>query len=246
MICKLGILVWIALLFIILAIIIYLIAKKWKIPWQSILAVCAFFFSCLSCIITYLRIEIYATNDTFISIIATFIGICTTIIVGLQIYNSIDTKKEIRTVREDYKGKIVSLENTQKKMEAELIKSKEERIKGEIEFKRSICRARGISLSEMQPFTAFIYFIQSLHHSLESNDANLIVLAIKDLQALIGRIEKKVVSNNSIDISHYDKIKNISVNSFRKYHSYPLITSELTQILCEINHIIDEYRKKLP
>ena len=43
--------------------------------------------SIIACIITWLRINVTITNDTFVGIMAGFMGACATIIVGAQIYN---------------------------------------------------------------------------------------------------------------------------------------------------------------
>lgn len=65
---------------------------KWlkKIQWISLpLSIAAF-------VISWLRIDVYMTNDTFVGIMAGFMGACATIVVGAQIYNSIETSKKIK------------------------------------------------------------------------------------------------------------------------------------------------------
>ena len=57
-------------------------------------------------IISRLRGEIYTTNDTFVGVIAGFIGACATILVGTQIYNSIDTRNTINKLNESFNSKI--------------------------------------------------------------------------------------------------------------------------------------------
>lgn len=61
-----------------------------KNSWVSLLALV---FSIIALIITFLRVDVTISNDTFIGIIASFIGACTTLVVGVQIYNSIETRK---------------------------------------------------------------------------------------------------------------------------------------------------------
>ena len=237
--------VWILFLILIVGI-ICLVKKQWNVKWQSIFVVSGFLMSCVACVVTYLRIEVYTTNDTFIGVLASFIGVCTTIIVGLQIYNSIDTRNKIQSIENECQIKFASLESMHKQLEIELKKSRQEREKSKVEIKRSICRAKAISLTEIQPFTAFISFVQSLHCSLELDDANLISLAIKDLQALNGRIEKKISDSAIMDISHSEKIKEIKLDNFNQYHSFPLITSAIAEILHKNNKLIEDYKERLP
>lgn len=50
-----------------------------KNSWVSLLALV---FSIIALIITFLRVDVTISNDTFIGIIASFIGACTTLVVG--------------------------------------------------------------------------------------------------------------------------------------------------------------------
>lgn len=55
----------------------------------------AIILSVIAMIITWLRVEVTIENDTFVGLMAGFMGACATILVGAQIYNSIDTKNSI-------------------------------------------------------------------------------------------------------------------------------------------------------
>lgn len=59
--------------------------------------------SIISLVISFLRIDIYITNDTYISLVFTLIGVCVTIMVGYQIYNTIDSRKSIEAYKEEVK-----------------------------------------------------------------------------------------------------------------------------------------------
>lgn len=62
---------------------------------QNIISWIALVLSIIACIVTWVRIDVYFTNDTFVGIMAGFMGICATILLGAQIYNSIDTRNSI-------------------------------------------------------------------------------------------------------------------------------------------------------
>lgn len=66
---------------------------------QNIVSWIALSLSIMACIVTWLRINVTITNDTFVGIMAGFMGACATIIVGAQIYNSIETSKKIKKNR---------------------------------------------------------------------------------------------------------------------------------------------------
>lgn len=71
-----------------------------KKNWISWLALAL---SIVACIITWLRVDVYINNDTFVGVMAGFMGACATIIVGFQIFNSIETKRDINELKESYK-----------------------------------------------------------------------------------------------------------------------------------------------
>ncbi len=70
---------------------------KWLIAFSLILSI-------ISIVISFLRIDIYITNDTYISLVLTLVGICTTIMVGYQIYNSINVKTTMEQYRDELRA----------------------------------------------------------------------------------------------------------------------------------------------
>lgn len=75
-----------------------------------ILSWIAIAFSITACIITFLDLDkAQITDDSFISIMSGFIGACATILVGAQIFNSIDTKNSINKINESFNNKINEL-----------------------------------------------------------------------------------------------------------------------------------------
>ena len=66
-----------------------------KNNWVSLLAL---IFSVIALIITFLRVDVTISNDTFIGIIASFIGLSVAMIIGWQIFSYIQTKSEIDKV----------------------------------------------------------------------------------------------------------------------------------------------------
>lgn len=67
---------------------------------RPLLSIVALLVAVLALIVSIFRIipNVVITNDTYIGTIATFMGITTTLIVGYQIYNSIDFKGKVRQI----------------------------------------------------------------------------------------------------------------------------------------------------
>ncbi|MCZ8373101.1 hypothetical protein O6P32_10345 [Phocaeicola sp. KGMB11183] len=220
---------------------------KWlkKIQWISLpLSIAAF-------VISWLRIDVYMTNDTFVGIMAGFMGACATILVGVQIYNSIDTRNSINKLNESFEERIKRLameyhqrlediqilENELQKENSELNKrleqAKEERISNENMMQSYIHRVKGITLEKLQPFTAIILFYQGLDCSLKSKDIKTIHRALEDLETCVERIKNRV----HIDTIHSNELDIISPSNLSQYDIYPLIEEKYTTLYNEIIEI---------
>ena len=160
--------------------------------WFSAIAL---FLSILACIVTWLRVEIYTTNDTFVGIMAGFIGICATLIVGTQIYNSIDTRNTINELNKSFEEKVKALEqsidsqlrdsrvlqnelnydlaNTKKEFE----RAKEERKRSELMIDAGIAQCHGLSLSEKQPITSINSFYHAFNSAMQAHNTSQIEVA---------------------------------------------------------------------
>lgn len=209
------------------------------------LSIWAISFSCIACIITWFRVEVYVTNDTFIGIIGGLIGACATIIVGTQIFNSIDTKREINNIKNSYEKKINEIETMHSDLKIELSTAKQERIRSELFVKSNLDSINALSLSEIQPFTSFLSYTKSLQYALEINDTVLILRIISNLRALTLRVGKKIRSKDQIDVAHYDKIATIDIDKFDQYHSYLLIKKEFKEIVEKMIDNIEQQKKQM-
>lgn len=69
----------------------------------KLLTILALILSVLSFVVSFLRIDIHITNDTYISLVLTLVGICTTIMVGYQIYSAINVKATMEEYRQEIK-----------------------------------------------------------------------------------------------------------------------------------------------
>lgn len=212
--------------------------------WISILAL---IISIIACIITWLRIEVYTTNDTFVGVIAGFIGACATILVGTQIYNSIDTKNTINKLNETLNNKIkeqnsnyvsrmrdIKVLNNELKYELNQIKkelelAKKERALSEERLKISIAKARAIAFSSIQPFSSYANYFISLKSCLEIGDHKEVAGILKNMKITTKIIERKLNKNESIATTLIEKCKKLDYNSLKNYPLSSLIEHEYTE-----------------
>lgn len=84
------------------------------------LTAAAFILSLLAIVFSVANLKFSPSTDTFIGIMAGLMGVCATIMVGFQIFNSIDTR-----------NKLQEIEKLQLRIKTDIEKIKEERNKGE-------------------------------------------------------------------------------------------------------------------
>lgn len=145
-----------------------------KNSWMSLVALV---FSTIALIITYLRIDVTISNDTFIGIIASFIGASTTLVVGAQIYNSIETRK----MKDDMQN---VEENIHKKM---------------IVIDCAVNYIQGLANVTERPLSAYRDFISALDSAYDSNNHNAIEDCYNNLNAIIQKIQAKKGLNENIE-----------------------------------------------
>lgn len=107
---------------------------------QNIISWIALALSIIACIITLIRIDVTVANDSFISMIAGFMGVCATLLVGSQIYNSIEISKKIK-----------ELDDNLKKAESNLLKTKEYNKRFEHYVRYKLYLQIGISMADNEP-----------------------------------------------------------------------------------------------
>lgn len=183
--------------------------REKKIAPNKILSIWSICLSVIAFIAAFLRVDVYFTNDSFVGIMAGFMGACATILVGVQIYNSIDTRNSINKLNESFEKKIQELDieyhqrlgdiqilknklqDENSELNKKLEQAKEERISNENMMQSYMHRVKGITLEKSQPFTAIILFYQGLVCSLKSKDIKTIHRALEDLETCVERIKKE-------------------------------------------------------
>lgn len=170
---------------------------------KTILYFAAIFLFFIGLIVIFSNANYTISNDAFIGIMASFIGAAATIIVGAQIYNSIEAKRLISDARSEQKnieikhrdickqiGSIESkMEEWSRKYEemkntSDVLKLQIERMYSNIDF------IQAFAAQDDYPWDAFSTCLNSLYQAMESKN-NEVVEPCLHLLYTIVRILKK-------------------------------------------------------
>lgn len=201
---------------------------------KNIISYIALLLSIIACIVTWLRIDVTITNDTFVGIMAGFMGICSTILVGSQIYNQIENKKQIEKTRE-----------LQDQLNKDLENSKSQWVKSEKRIEALLQYTHGIALCDENPIYTFEYLYSALKNALLYCTPNEINHIMHDLNATSIRIEKKFNDKVTDRPKIYYSIKpeDMSPESLSEYPNYPLIHKNYTEAYKRYYKIISSYKE---
>lgn len=197
------------------------------------LTAAAFVLSLLAILFSVANFNFSPSTDAFVGIMAGLIGVCATIMVGFQIFNSIDTK-----------NKLEEFNKAQSFLKEELIQAKKERIRDEHIMKYGVNTAFGLSLYKEQPFTAFLVFCIALKEALEANDAVSVKKGVSNLSVCIKRLKKSITDKSEISFTDINKIEETRAEDLKKYDLYLLIEKEYETIYNEMLQLVTGLKKK--
>lgn len=176
--------------------------KDAKLDWSFWLSLLAFVISVvtLGVFICKVRPNSVVTIDTYIGVIAGFIGIAVTLLVGYQIYNALDLKQRINAV-ETLK---ISLENQQQQLE---ILKNEHAEAIEIIQARLFLDKHSLALEAFLHFHSAIRYSLSVDHKREGykwllNELETYMLSISN-RAFIGCLYQKDYQNKISELKGF-------------------------------------------
>lgn len=176
---------------------------------QNIISWIALALSIIACIITWARIDVYITNDTFVGIMTSFMGICATIVVGTQIYNSIETSKKIKEIEE-----------LQKQVAKDIEYLKKERERGDHFTMYGVNFSLGISkTSSNSLFFAYNSYFDALVEAMILDNPKYINNTLSNLEFVC----RKISEEKTIQLSKSFKEEKYTPDNLKKYTSYYLI-----------------------
>lgn len=187
------------------------------------LTAASFVLSLLAIVFSVANFNFSPSTDTFVGIMAGLIGVCATIMVGFQIFNSIDTRNKLQEIA-----------NLQDKLNNELIKTKKENEITVIRNRIGQNRAYGLSLHIIQPFHAYISFFKTLSDALLINDIEEINSAIHDLEVLIAKLIKRPAKNIKFTDKEINYVIQCNFESISNHPSAMLIEKQYKDIFLKV------------
>lgn len=191
---------------------------------SKVLSGIAIILSVVAIIITWLRVEVTIENDTFVGIMAGFMGVCATILVGAQIYNSIDTKNTINKLNDSLNSRIEELNKLQDKINKDIEYLKKEKEKGSYFTMYGVSYAIGVSNVSNHPVYSFTNFIDALVSAMKLDNSAYVANVLGQLETLRSIINE--------DITKYQfTIPEEKIRKIKEYHNLTLIKPQLNSIL---------------
>lgn len=221
----------------------------------------AIIISVIAMIITCLRVEVIIENDTFVGLMAGFMGACATILVGAQIYNSIDTRNKIETINKTFDEKIdklnsdydlkirdINVLNNKLSYELEALKkelqqAKVERETNEKKMEISVIQTRALAFVSTQPLSSFANFYKCLYFYIKINDTKKIQTILTNMDTLVKLIDNNYKKGIKLNIKLEDQIRKLNYESIKKYPIAELIKEKYIGIHNKLIDIIQEQKK---
>lgn len=198
---------------------------------QNIVSWIALVLSIIACIITWVRVDVYFTNDTFVGIMAGFMGVCATIVVGAQIYNSIETSKKIKKI-----------EGLQVLLKKDLEESKQSWRKSEGRIQALLDYSHGIAISNHNLFICYEFLYEALKEALLHCSPDEVRHILHDLKVTVKKIEKQESNNpKNFQVTYSIPPEEMNPQSLSKLSNFPFIKKEYTEIYQAYLNIISKY-----
>lgn len=203
------------------------------IIYSPILSIIATSFSIAALCITCPRIigenKGISLGFDYLGVIVGVLSILVALLLGWQIFYSIDTK-----------NRIAKIESLQTSLNEQLRLAKKRNLQAETETKYHISRMQGLSLFDKQPYTAYMAFFNALTVSL-SIDGEHVDNSLNDLRGVIHTIKSESLSKvNAIDM---EKIKDLTPERLNEHKPYKYIYENYLDIYRNIMDCINKMEK---
>ena len=196
--------------------------------------------------IFFVRLEPFEfCNDSFIGLIATFIGICTTFIVGWQIFSSLEVKEyikenmllfsnlkdkleETRTITEELKSKIARSEELTDEIQTNF-EYTIKRIEDQEAFGRArMMHTKGYALSSSQLLTTYFSFYLAMDIYINLKNVGEFLVTVGDIHTCVNQMK---ITLDELKRSTDSELKKKLIEKFELYS------------LSYVNPTVEEYIK---
>lgn len=205
----------------------------------------------------WIKADLTTISESFISMVIGLMGICATIIVGFQIFNSIDMNQRMKEQNSLYSKRFDELTARQRELESLISQTKQEltiaKSNNEKEFSslQSYVRiAQAIAISERQPFSAFYSWYNAMRYAIKADNSNTINLIIDNLEILYRYIKTFDQQKLNDYINHdnpknVEDIKRINIANLPTSDDYKNIQDKFEYIVSEIIQLVKKNHNTL-
>ena len=181
---------------------------------------------CISVIISLIALggsflKVGITSEFFISLIASLMGVCATIMVGLQIFNSIEFNKAMKDLN--------------------ILRKEIEDVRSSTDLQKSHLRlVQGISISINQQYISAMYsFYWAMNYAILADDYKTMNLVMDNIQNVyVNHIKDKIISNvlENDDKDIKDNFLGIDIKSLPNSSNYSYFKVKFERIILNIQN----------
>ncbi len=213
------------------------------------------------------RIEPFRfSNDGVVGTMATLIGVCSTVMVGWQIFSSMQVRSELKEAQDLIKkleGKLSKVNSTIDEQNKELEDEKGRRQKqNELIFAR-MQQTKGYAFGYMQILSAYYYFIEALTIFLKHEATADHITVLKDLSVCVLNMDtiiknsNEAISNNqeadlefirkinynNLTVKLLDDPKESPIEKLKMLPNYIIVKDKIEKYEAERKRIVLEAKK---
>ncbi len=203
----------------------------------------------------WIKADLTTISESFISMVIGLMGICATIIVGFQIYNSIDINQKIKEQNSLYNKRFDELKAKQMRLDSFISQVNQELTNAEANNQKELLSlqsyvriVQAIAISEKQPFAAFYSWYYAMKYAVDANNSKAIHLIMGNLESLYRNI--KVFDQQTlydyINNENQDNIKDIkaiNIKNIPMSDEYKEIQDKFEYIVLDIIQLIKKNHK---
>lgn len=224
--------------------------------------------------IIFVLVDVHAvvdlTTDTFIGIVASLIGAAATIIVGAQIYNSIEAKRLMNDIRDRQSRLDQSINGVSEQINS--IKSESIEFYGKLSdfqdkmdmtnskintalpdlYSMSYFVSGLVGINEC-PYTSYHCFVQALEYNLSSSNEIVRSNTLSNLECVLIKLENKFYYNNIVipidyDVDIVDDNGSSVIDKVKSHSNYGLVKDsfeKLEKLRLDLTKRIEERNEKI-
>lgn len=191
-----------------------------------------------------------ASSEAFIGAIGGLMGICATIIVGFQIYNSVEINQKIKELNllydkrfNEFKTQQIELSGIISQTKKELVNAKASNKKEVSTLQSYVRMVQAIAISENQPFSAFFSWYYAMKYAVIADEPKTIKLIIENMEELykyIKALEEQTLHQyiNTDNQTTIEEIKMINIKNMPTSDNYREIQDKFEYFVSDIIQIV--------